>query len=55
MQPCATQLCTIRPEVVNLELADQVAMLLACRIADAHAYFKCMEKQAAAAEWIRKQ
>jgi hypothetical protein len=55
MQPCPMQLCTIRPEIVNLELKDQLAMLLACRIADAATYFKCSGKQAAAAEWIWKQ
>jgi hypothetical protein len=55
MQPCPAQLCTIRPEIVNLELADQLAMLLACRVADAATYFKCAAKQEAAADWIRKQ
>jgi hypothetical protein len=55
MQACPVQLCTIRPEVVNLELRDQLAMLLACRIADAATYFKCSAKQAAEAEWIDKQ
>lgn len=55
MAPCAVQLCTIRPEIVNLELKDQLAMLLACRIADAINYFKCSAKQATEAEWIEKQ
>jgi hypothetical protein len=54
MQPCAAQLCTLRPELVNLEFADQVAMVLACRIADAAAFFKCSAKQAAEAAWIEK-
>jgi hypothetical protein len=54
MQPCPVQLCTIRPEIVNLEIADQIAMLLACRIADAHTYFTCKAKQEAEAEWIEK-
>jgi hypothetical protein len=55
MQACPAQLCTIRPEIVNLDLADQMAMLLACRIADAATYFKCSARQAAEADWIRKQ
>jgi hypothetical protein len=54
MQRCPAQLCTLRPEVVNLDLADQIAMILACRIADAHTYFTCRAKQEAAAAWIEK-
>lgn len=54
MEPCPAQLCTIRPEIVNLPIADQIAMLLACRIADAAKYFKCSAKQAAEAVWIEK-
>lgn len=55
MQPCAIQRCTLRPEFVNLSLADQAAMVLACKIADDHAFAKCSEKQRALAEWIDKQ
>ena len=55
MAACPVQLCTIRPEVVNLELKDQLAMLLACRIADAGTYFKCAAKQATEAAWIKQQ
>lgn len=54
MQPCQRQLCTLRPEFVNLELADQLAMILACRIADAEAYRRCEVKQKALAEWVGK-
>lgn len=55
MAACPIQLCTIRPEIVNLELKDQLAMLLACRIADANAYFKCSAKQQAEAKWIEER
>lgn len=54
MQRCPQQLCTLRPEIVKLDLADQLAMLLACRIADAHTYFTCKAKQEAAAAWIER-
>ena len=52
MQACAVQLCTLRPEIANLELADQLAMILACKIADAEAYRKCSAKQEALSEWM---
>jgi hypothetical protein len=55
MQPCAAQLCTLRPEIVNLDPADQAAMILACKIADATAFAKCAEKQRTLTEWVRKQ
>lgn len=55
MAACPVQLCTIRPEIVNLELKDQVAMLAACRIADAATYFKCSARQQTEAKWIEKQ
>lgn len=55
MAACPVQLCTIRPEIVNLDLPDQLAMLLACRIADAATYFKCAARQATEARWIEKQ
>lgn len=40
MSPCS-QMCQVRPEIVNLELEDQLAMVQACDIANAHAYAKC--------------
>jgi hypothetical protein len=40
MQACAA-MCKLRPEIVNLELEDQLAMISACHIADAIAYAKC--------------
>lgn len=55
MQPCSQQLCTLRPEIVNLELKDQLAMILACKIADAEAYRKCEAKQEALAGWVEKR
>lgn len=53
MAPCQIQLCTLRPEIVNLDPADQFAMILACKIADSEAYRKCELKQKALAEWVR--
>lgn len=54
MAPCVIQLCTLRPEIVNLEFKDQLALLLACKIADAEAYRKCQAKQEALADWVKK-
>lgn len=51
--PCQQQLCTLRPEYVNLLPDDQAAMELACKIADAAAYRACQVKQKALADWIR--
>lgn len=34
-------MCTLRPEIVNLELEDQLAMIRGCHEADAIAYAKC--------------
>ena len=55
MQPCSLQLCTLRPEIVNLDLPDQLAMILACKIADAEAYRLCSLKQETLAEWVGKE
>lgn len=52
MQACQIQLCTLRPEIVNLDIADQFAMILACKIADAEAYRKCEAKHAALVKWV---
>ncbi len=46
-------MCTLRPEIVNLDIADQLAMILACHIADMEAYRKCQVKQESLAEWIK--
>jgi len=54
LQACQIQLCTLRPEIVNLEVKDQLAMILACKIADAEAYRKCEAKHDALAKWINK-
>lgn len=52
MEPCARELCKLRPEIVNLELSDQLAMILACHVANAESYRRCEIKQAALSEWI---
>lgn len=52
MAPCQIQLCTLRPEIVNLEFKDQLAMILACKVADAEAYRRCEAKHRALAEWV---
>lgn len=48
------QLCTLRPEIVNLEIQDQLAMLLACHLADAETYRRLELKHKALADWIGK-
>jgi hypothetical protein len=53
MSQCAVQMCMLRPEVVNLEPADQLAMILACHIADMEAYRKCQAKQESLVTWIK--
>jgi hypothetical protein len=40
MGACAA-MCKLRPEIVNLELADQLALIRGCHEADAYAYAKC--------------
>lgn len=55
MQPCQAQLCKLRPEFVNLDLPDQLAMILACQIANAETFAKCAEKQRSLSEWIKKR
>lgn len=55
MQSCSVQLCTLRPEIVRLELADQLAMILACKLADAEQYRKCETKQQALVKWIEAE
>jgi hypothetical protein len=54
MEPCQPMLCKLRPEIVNLEFADQMALLLGCKEADAEAYRKCEVKQKALSDWIRR-
>lgn len=53
MEPEPPQLCTLRPEIVNLEVADQLAMILACHIADAEKYRRLEVKHAALVEWVK--
>jgi hypothetical protein len=54
MQPCASQLCTLRPEFARLDLPTQAAMVLACRIADAEAARRCERRHRELVEWIRR-
>lgn len=37
MPPVVSQPCTLRAEFVDLELADQAAMILACKAVDSYA------------------
>ena len=53
MQPEPPQLCFLRPEIVNLEVQDQLAMLLACHIADAETYRRLEIKHRALSDWIK--
>ena len=42
-----SDLCQLRPEIVNLSLEDQLAMVQACDIANAEAYARCAATKAA--------
>lgn len=53
MGHCGT-LCKLRPEVANLELKDQLAMVLACQIANAETLANCAAKKAAVEDAIRE-
>ncbi len=51
MQPCKP-LCTLRPELVNLPLEDQLAFIRGCHEADAAAYQACWINKDRLSEWI---
>jgi hypothetical protein len=53
MQPCQAQMCTLRPEIVNLDIEDQLAMILACHLADMEAYRRCEAKHKALVEYVK--
>ncbi len=55
MEPCQIQLCKLRPEITQLDFPDQMAMLLACKEADAEAFRRCALKQAALSNWVKRQ
>jgi len=52
MGECGT-LCKLRPEVKNLELEDQLAMIRACQIANAETLANCAAKKASVEAAIR--
>ncbi len=52
MQPCAA-MCSLRPEVVNLELEDQLALIRGCHEADAAKYGKCGAEKLAVIDALR--
>lgn len=54
MEAPPAQLCKLRPEIVALEIQDQLAMLLACHVADAETYRRLELKHKALVEWIGK-
>lgn len=53
MQPEPTQLCTLRPEIVNLDIQDALALILNCRIVDAERFRILERKNRELAEWIK--
>lgn len=53
MEADATQLCELRPEIVNLSYEDQLAMIRACHIVDAQIVFSYIAKHKALVEWIK--
>lgn len=55
MEHKPAQLCRLRPEFKDLELADQAALILGCRLADAE-YARLLErKHKELADWIRSE
>jgi len=54
MAPESPQLCTLRPEIVNLEVQDQFAMILACHLADAETYRRLEAKHRSLVEYIKQ-
>jgi hypothetical protein len=38
MQPEVSQLCALRPEIVDLEMADALALILNCVVVDREKY-----------------
>jgi hypothetical protein len=54
MQVEPRQLCQLRPEVVDLELQDALALILNCRVVDAEQYRRLERKHGALVEWIRE-
>ena len=54
MQPCA-QLCKLRPEIVNLDLPDQLALIRGCHEADAAAYSSCAATRERLIDWIKAE
>ena len=54
MQPEPRELCKLRPEFVNLELPDQLAMISNCHALDAERYRRLEIKHGALVDWIGK-
>lgn len=55
MEPCAIQLCKLRPDITQLDFPDQMALLLGCKEADAEAFRRCSLKQASLTSWIERK
>lgn len=55
MQPVLIQDCTLRPELVNLDLPDQAAMVLACEIVNSQIKREWRQKAICQTEWINSE
>ncbi len=53
MQPEPKQLCQLRPEIVNLDMADALALILNCHAVDSEQYRRLELKHRVLGEWIR--
>ena len=53
MQPEPRELCKLRPEFDNLDLADQMALIANCHALDAEHYRRLESKHKALAEWVK--
>lgn len=47
-----SQLCQLRPEIVDMAIEDALALILNCRVVDAERYQRLSRKHAELRKWI---
>jgi len=55
MQAEPRQLCQLRPEIVNMDISDALALILNCRVVDAERYRVLERKHGELRNWIEKE
>lgn len=55
MAPEVSQLCQLRPEIVDMAIEDALALILNCRVIDGERYQRLRVKHEALADWISNQ